>query len=154
MGEEASRRLYLARLVYWATPRARDGVCHAIAVGDVSTQELRAVGGCSSSCTGREDLVDFARTHRCLTATSVLDRCAMPWPCNPKADGDAGLERVFGAKLSKMREEDLGEGGVPLVLKHSATFIRENGLGTEGEFMGGLIREQKKKRLCFSIVCC
>ena len=57
----------------------------------------------------------------------------MPWPCNPKADADAGLERVFGTRLVKMQDEDVGEGGVPLVLKHCAKFLRENGLGTEGE---------------------
>mmetsp|Transcript_110487 Transcript_110487/g.155060 ORF Transcript_110487/g.155060 Transcript_110487/m.155060 type:complete len:223 (+) Transcript_110487:313-981(+) len=47
------------------------------------------------------------------------------------------IERVFGTKISKMQEADLGEGGVPLILKDCAKFLRENGLGTEGLFRKG-----------------
>mmetsp|Transcript_678 Transcript_678/g.2176 ORF Transcript_678/g.2176 Transcript_678/m.2176 type:complete len:223 (+) Transcript_678:317-985(+) len=47
---------------------------------------------------------------------------------------EVAVERVFGTKLSKMQEIDLAAGGVPKILKDCASFLRENGLGTEGLF--------------------
>lgn len=47
--------------------------------------------------------------------------------------GGGAAERVFGADISRMRDEDL-DGNIPKVLKHSAEYVRKNGMSTQGIF--------------------
>lgn len=69
--------------------------------------------------------------------------------CCKKDDADSGLERVFGAKIMKMRDDDLGAEGVPRILRQCATFLRENGLGTQGIFRrpGNAVKMKELKAL-------
>eukprot|EP00035_Acanthoeca_spectabilis_P021037 m.435974 g.435974 ORF g.435974 m.435974 type:complete len:223 (-) comp17921_c0_seq1:37-705(-) len=64
---------------------------------------------------------------------------------------EAKVERVFGTKLAKMQDADLGEGGVPKILKDCAKFLRENGLGTEGLFRkGGNAAKMKQLKVAYN----
>eukprot|EP00037_Helgoeca_nana_P012607 m.115092 g.115092 ORF g.115092 m.115092 type:complete len:223 (+) comp21540_c0_seq1:340-1008(+) len=64
---------------------------------------------------------------------------------------EAKVERVFNTKLAKMNPADLGEGGVPKILKDAAKFLRENGLGTEGLFRkGGNAAKMKQLKVLYN----
>lgn len=71
------------------------------------------------------------------------------FPCCRGGGGADEPERVFGADLSRMRAEDLGEAEVPRVLRDCAKYIREHGMEKEGIFRraGSSVKMKELKQI-------